>query len=111
VTAVRDAPAIAWPGLAFLALGLAALPVLAQQGVELQVHNGSMSPLSVRVVDLVCRSVLFDGELLDNASTLVEACPDADGRARIEVIDRLGRRQVYEGLSDPSDVEVEFPEP
>jgi len=112
VTAVRGARAIARPGLALVAACLlGSLPAHAQPSVSLQVHNGSMRPLTVRIVDLVCRSVLFEGELLDEASAQIEACPDADGLARIEVIDRFGQRQVYDGLADPSEVEVEFPPP
>jgi hypothetical protein len=97
-----------------MASGLALLagpgPSLAQDSVQVQVFNRSGHALTVSILDLVCRQRLVDSSyLLDQASLLVSACPDADGEATIEVTGPLGSRQTFSGLVNPSTVDFEFP--
>jgi len=76
--------------------------------VDIQVFNPSFKAIEVRIYDVVCQQVIFDGEILDTASVPVQACADQDGRATIAVEDHFGQRQTYPGLSDPSTVELAF---
>jgi hypothetical protein len=76
--------------------------------VDIQVMNRSFQPISVEVVDDVCRQAAFTGEILANASVAVAACADQDGLATITVLDRYGHRQTFPGLADSSVANVEF---
>ncbi len=78
--------------------------------VDVRVLNRSWEgkAIVVRVYDLVCRRVIFEGEILHNASVLVPGCPDEGGLVTIAVVDRFGHRQTYPGLTGSSTVEVEF---
>ncbi len=76
--------------------------------VDIRVLNRSWRAIVVRVHDLVCRRVVFEGEILSNASVLVPGCPGEDGLVAITVVDRSGHRRTYPGLTGSSTVEVEF---
>ncbi len=76
--------------------------------VDVRVLNRSWKAIVVRIYDLACRRVIFEGEILSNASVLVPGCPGQDGLVTITVVDRFGHRQTYPGLTGSSTVEVEF---
>jgi hypothetical protein len=92
---------------AAVGLALAGAAAADEGDVTLRVENRAWGRLEVTVYDLVCRQAIFDGEILDNASVLVEACAGQDGLAGIEVVDRQGRRQAFTGLVDQSTVTLE----
>lgn len=98
----------AWHLAASVGLALAGAAAAANEGdVTLRVENRAWGRVEVTVYDLVCRQAIFEGEILDNASILVEACAGQDGLAAIEVVDRRGGRQAYTGLVDQSTVTLE----
>jgi hypothetical protein len=92
---------------AVVGLALSCAAAADEGDVTLRVENRAWGQLEVTVYDLVCRQAIFDGEILDNASVLVEACAGQDGLAGIEVVDRQGRRQAFTGLVDQSTVTLE----
>jgi hypothetical protein len=98
---------------AAMALVLSAGPPAAAQDdggdVTVQIENRAWGRVEVTVYDLVCRQAIYDGEILDDASVAVEACAADDGLARIEVVDRDGRRQAFAGLVDQSTVTLDSP--
>lgn len=95
--------------LAIVLGSLSAQPVWAQgEQVDVEVVNRTFQPIDVEVYDQVCQQVIYAGQILDNASISVAACPNQDGLANLTVADRFGHRQTYSGLADPSTVNVEF---
>lgn len=96
------AAAVAWPAAAVP-------PAAAQAGaVSVQVLNAGEAPVTVRVLDLVCGRELFAGEIVDEASVQVAACPGGEGLATIRVLGRPGDERTFEGLADPSEVQFDF---
>ena len=86
-----------------------AQPVWAQgEQVDVEIVNRTFQPIDVEIYDQVCQQVIYDGQILANASVSVAACPNQDGLANLTVADRFGHRQTYSGLADPSTVNVEF---
>ena len=74
---------------------------------RLSPEGGSVGRMSsLQIYDAICREVIFDGEILTNASVLVPGCPDQNGRATITVEDCFGGQQTYPGLGGASNVEV-----
>lgn len=84
-------------------------PAWAQDGqIDVEVVNRTFQPIDVEVYDQVCQQIVYTGQILDNASVSIAACPNQDGLANVTVADRFGHRQTYSGLADPSTVNVEF---
>lgn len=95
-----------------LLIGLAGSAASAQDAtVSVRVYNRTGSVIEVRVDDLVCRRVVFVGEIQNDAAALASACPDRDGNATVTVTDRFGRAQTFEGLENPAIVEFDPPSP
>ncbi len=96
-------------GLAAVLGSLIAPPGWAQEDqVDVEIVNRTFEPIDVEVYDDVCQQVAYTGQVLDNASVSIAACPNQDGLASLTVADRFGHRQTYSGLADPSTVNVEF---
>ena len=93
--------------VATVGLALAGVAAADEGDVTLRIENRAWGRVEVTVYDLVCRQAIYEGEILDNASTLVEACAGQGGLAGIEVVDREGRRQAFTGLTDESTVTLD----
>jgi hypothetical protein len=94
---------------ATVSLALAGAAAADEGDVTLRIENRAWGRVEVTVYDMVCRQAIYDGEILDDASVLVEACAGQDGLAGVEVVDRGGRRQAFTGLADESTVTLEPP--
>ena len=92
---------------ATVGLALAGAAAADEGEVTLRVENRAWGRVEVTVHDLVCRQAIYEGEILDNASVLVEARAGQDGLAGIEVVDRRDGRQAFTGLVDQSTVTLE----
>ena len=76
--------------------------------VDIRVFNRSFRAIEVRIYDLVCRQVIFAGEIQNTASVIVPGCPDQDGRAAITIVDQFGHQRTYQDLISASNVELPF---
>ena len=66
--------------------------------VNVQIVNQSFDPARIRVVDEVCNVIVFEGELLPDASIPVSLCPDRQERAQLTIYDAEGRAHRYRNL-------------
>jgi len=78
------------------------------QQVDVEIVNRAFQAIDVEVYDVVCQQAAYTGQILDNASIMVAACPNQDGLATLTVADRVGHSNTFTGLADPSTVTVEF---
>jgi hypothetical protein len=67
----------------------------AQQQASVNVTNLSFQTVEIRVFDDVCRVMLYQGVLVDDASTTVSCCADGTGRCSLSIYDQYGRLHDY----------------
>ena len=77
-----------------------------EAGVSVQVFNRSFEAIEVRILDAVCGTVLFEGQIFNESAVLVTPCTNADGEATITVENRAGQSETYPGLQDGATVQL-----
>ena len=81
-----------------------------ESGVSIQVFNRSFEAIEVRILDGVCGTLLFEGQIFNESAVQLAACPNADGEATLTVERRGGGTETYPGLLEGSRVEIETDE-
>ena len=80
-------------GLA-IAVGMLSATASAQQA-SVNITNLSFQTVQIRVFDNVCRVTLYEGVLINDASTTVTCCTDDTGRCSLSIYDQFGGQHDY----------------
>jgi hypothetical protein len=67
----------------------------AQQQVRVDITNLSFQTVEIRLFGEICRVMLYQGVLVNNASTTVTCCTDSTGRCSLSIFDQFGGRHDY----------------
>jgi hypothetical protein len=70
----------------------------AQQQASVDITNLSLQTVEIRVFDEVCRVMLYQGALINDASTTVTCCTDDAGRCSLSIDDQFGHQHDYPGV-------------
>jgi len=78
-----------------IALGAMLSATASAQQASVNVTSLSFQAVQIRVFDDVCRVMVYQGVLINDASTTVTCCTDSTGRCSLSIYDQFGGRHDY----------------
>ena len=89
-------------------LSVPAGTVGAQDTFSIRLNNRSYQTVYVTVYDHTCRTVVYQGRIIDQGVNAIAVCRGRNGKAAVTIYDRRGRSETYRDLFRGTSINIRF---